>query len=398
MSTIDETPIGRAFASRPGAGILKALLVRSALDRLGALFLVLSVLAVAAYGLLRPDYNWDMVAYVATALENRLEDPRELHAATWEMIDEGASEKQEYHLKFSNPYNLNQWEQPNDFQSQLSMYRVKVAYIGLMRLLEPVTGLIDASILLSVIPSFLVGMLCLYWLWRAEALQGAFFLVPLLLVADYSRMTSAVAPDMLLALVSMAALYAFWRGRDVVGCVCLFASVFVRPDNLILIFALLIAAILFNWRKLPLAVTFVAAFAACMAISKFGGHPGWWAHFYFSCVEIQNSMAGFSPDFSVLLMIKGYVRGVVVALQDNDWPAILAALTAAWALLAKFGHIGGRRANGLVFALTIGTLGKFASFPLPDDRFYFVFIAGMTVVLIASWRPRFDLVPTNRGL
>lgn len=393
MSTIDETTmIARALAVGPAERVVQWSTRRSVLDWAGAFLLIVGVLASAAYGWLRPDYNWDMVAYIATALEDRFEDAETLHEQTWARVDPGATDAQEYHLKYSNPYNLHQWENPADFQSQLSMYRVKVAYIGLLRLLEPVTGLATASILLSVVPSFLVGLLCLWWLWRAEALQGAFFLLPLLLVADYSRMTSASSPDMLLAVVSLAAIYALWRGREWLGCLLLFASVFVRPDNIILIFALLIAAILFNWRKVPFLVTFLASFVACLAISKLGDHPGWWAHFYFSCFQIQNSMTGFDPDFSLATMIRGYVRGVVVALQFNDWPAIFLGLVAGWALLARNGRMGEPRANALAFALVIGTLGKFASFPLPDDRFYFVFIVGLALVLVASWKPLLDAV------
>jgi hypothetical protein len=260
----------------------------------------------------------------------------------------------------------------------------------LLRLLEPVTGLVNASLLLSILPAVGFGLLSLWWLKREDALQGAFLLVPVLLIADYSRMTSAVTPDMLLGLVSLAALYRLLRGRDVLAGVLLFVSVFIRPDNIILIFALLIAAVLFGWKKLPMLVTFVASLVACVVISKAGGHPGWWAHFYFSCVEIQNSMANFHPDFSLVTFLKGYARGVIVSLQNNDWPALLALLVAAWALLNKYGRMGAGRENALAFALAIGALGKFASFPLPDDRFYFVFIAGLAVVLIAAWKPRFD--------
>ncbi|SMH47063.1 hypothetical protein [Mesorhizobium australicum] len=384
------TLIGWALRTGLGETVVRTASRRGLLDRLAALFMVLSVAAIAAYATFKPDYNWDMVAYVATALENRVQDAQELHRETWAQIDAGSSPEQQFKLKQSNPYNLNQWENPADFQSQLSMYRVKVAYVWLLRALEPVAGLVNASILLSVLPSIGFGLIGLWWLWRENALQAAFILVPMLLIADYSRMTTAVTPDMLLALVSAAALYCLWRGRDGLAGVLLFASVFVRPDNIILIFALLIAAVLFSWRWLPMAVTFVASMIAISVVSKYGEHPGWWAHFYFSCVQIQNSMANFHPDFSLVAFAKGYARGVVVSLQNNDWPALLALMTAAWALLNKYGRMQGGRANALAFALAIGTLGKFASFPLPDDRFYFVFISGMALVLAAAWKPRFE--------
>jgi hypothetical protein len=391
MRAGESTLVGWALDTGLSKGLIRAVGNKSLLDRLAAAFFALVCLAISAYALVRPDYNWDMVAYVATALEDRHSDPTELHAQTWKRISEGASEGQLYHLKFSNPYNRNQWEKPADFQSQLSMYRVKIAYTTLLRAIEPFAGLVTASILLSVLPSLALGALCLYWLGREDALQGAFFLAPMLLLADYGHMTTAVVPDMLVSLVSLFAIYLLTRGRDMTACVVLFVSVFIRPDNIILVFALLLTAIAFGWRVLPFFATFVAALAGSVVVAKFGGHPGWWAHFYFSCVEIQNSMANFHPDFSSSAFVRGYVRGVLVAIMDNDWPAILALLLAAWALLNRAGRIGSLRANALVFALAIGTLGKFASFPLPDDRFYFIFIGGMAVLLVTNWKPRFDV-------
>ncbi len=390
MAVSETTMLDRVLDTGVGAGLVRRLTRRTVLDRAAALLMLLVVLAVAAYASVKPDYNWDMVAYVASALEDRQSDPVELHARTWELIDAGATQAQQRHLKFSHPYNLNQWENPVDFQSQLSMYRVKIGYIGLLRALEPAVGLVNASFLLSILPALGLGLLCLWWLWREGAAQGAFVLAPLLMLAGYTRMASGVSPDMLLALVSMGAIWALWRGRDGLGCALLFASVFVRPDSLILVFAVLIAAILFGWRKLPFVVTFIAALAACVAISRFGDHPGWWAHFYFSCVEMQNSMAGFHPDFSLVVFAKGYARGAIVALQAHAWPALLVLMTAGWALLNRHRRIEAGRANALIFAMAIGTLGKFASFPLPDDRFYFAFIAAMAMLLVAAWKPRFD--------
>lgn len=390
MSALQGTLAGWALHTGLAKRLIQAAGSKTLLDRLAAVFFALVCLAISVYALVRPDYNWDMVAYVATALEDRYSDPAELHAQTWQRITEGASESQLYHLQYSNPYNRNQWENPADFQSQLSMYRVKIAYTALLRTIKPLTGLVTASILLSVLPSLAFGVLCLYWLHREDALQGAFLLAPMLLLADYGHMTTAVVPDMLVSLISLFAIYLLARGRDIAACLVLFVSVFIRPDNIILLFALLLTAIAFGWRILPFLVTFVSALAGSVVVAKFGGHPGWWAHFYFSCVEIQNSMANFHPDFSFSAFARGYARGVLVAIMDNDWPAILALLLAAWALLNRAGRIGSARANALVFALAIGTLGKFASFPLPDDRFYFIFIGGMAVLLATMWKPRFD--------
>lgn len=391
MRTQQDTLANWALRTGPARSLIRGAGNKTLLDRLSAAFFALVCLAIAAYALVRPDYNWDMVAYIATALEDRHADPADLHAETWKRITEGASEDQLYHLQYSNPYNRHQWENPADFQSQLSMYRVKIVYTAMLRAVEPFTGLAMASILLSVVPALAFGALSLYWLGREKALQAAVVLAPILLIADYGHMTTAVVPDMLVSVVSLLALYLLARGRDVAACVTLVGSVFIRPDNIILVFALLLTAVAFGWRVLPFLAAFVASLAGSMVVAKLGGHPGWWAHFYFSCVEIQNSMTNFHPDFSLAAFIRGYVRGAVIAIMDNDWPAILVLLLAAWALLNRAGRTGSPRANALVFALALGTAGKFASFPLPDDRFYFVFIGGMAVVLATMWQPRFDV-------
>lgn len=382
-------PIGWLLGTPVVAGPLSLLTGRRFLDSAAAAIFGLVVLLTAAYAWVKPDYNWDMVAYVASALEGRIADPVELHAETWKIIGQGASPEQLDRLKYGSDYNRHQWENPVDFESQLSMYRVKYGYVLALRALEPALGLSMAARVLSIVPAVGIALLGLWWLWRERALQGAVLLAPLLFLATWDNMALAVSPDMLVSLLALAGLYQIWRGRDIAGCALLFASVFVRPDSLITVFALLIAAFFFGWRKLPLLVTFLASLAAYVIVSKAGGHIGWWPHFYFSCVEMQNSLIGFKPDFSLAAFLRGYARGALWALFQNNWPWVYLTLLAAWALIHRAGR-STARGNAIMFALAIGALGKFASFPLPEDRLQFVTLAGMAMVLLAMWKPRLD--------
>ena len=381
--------IGLVLSSRPGSGLADIAGRRSVLDAAGALAMLLMIAVSAAYALVKPDYNWDMVAYVGAALENRYEDPRALHVETWRLIDEAVTPEAQAALKFGDPYREAQWSNVDNFKSQLGMYRVKAGYIQALRLIEPVTGLVRGAMLLGLLSAVAFGLLTLWILWREKALQAGLVLAPVLLMAGFARMTSSVAPDMLLGLVSLGALYALFRGRDAIGCLLLVAATLVRPDGVIFAFAILIAAVLFGLRWAPVALAFVAAFALATVMSKLGGHPGWWAHFWFSTVETQNSMANFHPDFSLAAFVKGYARGLLSSLHASNWLPLLALVTAGWAWLSRRSPFG-VRAHALVFAMAIGALGKFASFPLPDDRFYFSFIAGMAILLAVAGRPRFD--------
>lgn len=358
-------------------------------QRLGTFAMVAVVVLLATVTWLRPGYNWDMVAYVAVAMENKIDDANTLHAETWREIEKGATEGDLDKLRYASEYQQHQWENPDDFKSQLSMYRVKVGYIALLRALAPVTGYDKAAILLSIMPSVIFGAFCLFWLSRENALQGALVLVPALALADYLHMTTIASPDMLAALLSIAAIYFLTRSSDAIACVLLYASVLIRPDSLILILALLIASVIFGWRRWPFVLTFIAGLATSMIVAKASGHPGWWPHFYFSTVEIQNSMTGFNPAFSVSAFLTGYINGAMTSLTDSNWPPLLLAGVLAWRLLALAGNDNAPRFNGLMFALTIAVAGKFVSFPLPEDRYYFALTAGMALLLVANWKPQF---------
>lgn len=360
------------------------------LDWLGAVVLAITVLGVSAYGWFRPDYNWDLVAYVATALEPQHTDLESLHRAAWEAVEVRVTPDKLRDLRDGDVYRLAQWQSPENFQSQLGMYRVKVLYVELIRWLAPLFGMVNAAVLLSILPSLAFGALTLWWLRAADALQAGLVLAPALMVADFRSMVSASTPDMLVSLVSVAALYALWRGRDLLGCALLLLSVFVRPDSVILVFAILIAAVIYGWRWRPILATFVLAFVAAVLIGRFAGHPGWWPHFVFSTVEAQASMAGFHPAFSAGQFLRGYARGILFSLSENDWPWLLILSLAGWALVANLKHQWDLRTNALIFALAIGALGKFASFPLPDDRFYFGFTSGLLVLVLVALSPRFD--------
>lgn len=386
-----QTWIDSILALHPVRTILSLMGSKKILERIAIFLFLFGIISALASAVMRPAYNWDMVAYTASALEDTYQNPVDLHRETWRQVDRKASAQQQYMLKQSNDYNRHQWENPIDFQSQLSMYRVKVGYIALLKALDPYTGLIQAGVVLSVGPALIFGFVCLLWLWRAQALQGTFILLPLLFLADFLALSAAVTPDMLVSTLSLAALYCLHRNRDWSAALLLIASVFIRPDNFVLIIAFTIAAMLFGWRRLPMVVTFIASALLITVMSKSAGHPGWWPHFYFSTVHIQNSMINFDPSFSVLDFCIGYARGLFMSFEANDWAFLYILLLAAWALLFKAGRLSDGRSNALCFALAIGVIGKFVSFPLPDDRYYFMFIVGFMVVLIGAWKPQFQI-------
>lgn len=119
-------------------------------------------------------------------------------------------------------------------------------------------------------------------------------------------------------------------------------------------------------------------------------HTGWRAHFYFSCIEIQNTMVGFNPNFSISAYLHGIARGVMVSLKHNKWPMLIGLLIIGWGLLNASGKKNPKRGTILIWAALLGLSGKFIVFPLPDDRIYMPLVMCFLMVLLETWKPKFD--------
>ncbi|MEO1703278.1 MAG: hypothetical protein AAFR71_14620 [Pseudomonadota bacterium] len=358
-------------------------------DRVCVTLGVLLVLAIAAFGILRPAYNWDMLAYVAAALDGRHETAETLHDEAWSVMREGANPVQWQDLTAANPYNVANYENPAALQSQLVMFHVKPLYVWFIQALEPLQGIGHAAIAASWLPGLAVGFFTLWWMARAGQAQSIPFVVPVFVMGDYFHMATHVVPDMLHAMIALPALFMLWKGRDWAAAALLVMACMVRPDSIILTFAVLLVAPFFGIRLLPVVLAFVSGLVVVKLIASTYDHIGWWPHFVFSTVELQAIVTGFNPEFSVKTLITGYVRGMSVAFQHSEWVWLAALLVGARLVALSCGLMGDRRAEAVFAACLLGLGGKFVSFPLPDDRFYFIFIAGMAISAALIIKPRF---------
>ncbi|MEM7300867.1 MAG: hypothetical protein AAF468_07250 [Pseudomonadota bacterium] len=365
-------------------------LSKAAFDRAGLALMGLVVTFVVTVGIAKPEYNWDMSAYIASAMNDGTRSAAELHRSTWSQIEARASETQMYRLKAQNPYNVHQYENPADFVSMLPMYDVKVGYIALLRFVGGIMGMVDAAIAITIATTLATGILLIWWMRQGGFEQSAPLLAAGLLLSGYFSMARGVTPDNLFALIALGGIFAMLRGRDWLGAALIFAAFLVRPDNIIFLFAMVLASAVLGARLMPALTAFGCAFVSYFWITSGEHHPGWWAHFYFSCVEIQMTMTGFSPDFSIMTYLKGVARGVSVSLQDNKWPMLLLVLGFGWAMLARSGRGPNKAATVTLLALFLCMAGKFVVFPLPDDRTYFVYLVAMIMILLETWKPRLD--------
>jgi hypothetical protein len=357
----------------------------------GAMF-ALFIAFMAAVPFLHPEYNWDMAPYLAVALEEEIPDPAALHEKVWGMMKAGATEDQFRQLTTANAYNMAEYANPDFFHSQLVFYRVKVAYTTLIKELGPVIGYVETTQLINTVSVIIIGAALMLWLRREKMLQSALVLGPVMLLGSFLTMAQLAMPDLLGTAILILAVYLVRIGKDWWAVPLLFAAFLVRTDMIIFLFALVLASAALGGRVLPALAAFVLALAAYGPISDGAGHPGWWTHYYFTNVEIQNDMRGFHPDFSLKDYIEGLVRGITSSFRFHHWLTLFALLLVGWLALLRAGKVPRHGVVAtLLTAQVLCIVGKFVVFPLPESRVYFAYILLMAVLLLEVWKPRFDL-------
>lgn len=349
--------------------------------------IVLGTLALAYFN---PVYNWDILAYVGIAVEDQLDTAEEIHATAYNEVRESASELQFYKVTASIPYRVGQYENPEHFVSLFPMYRVKVAYTEAIKMLGEVAGRVHATIIISTVSAALVGLAIVVWSFRQNFIQGLLVIGPVSILIGYVFSAREATPDLMMAVFSLPAIYFVCREKPLLAAPFLYLMFLVRPDGILLFFALLLASLALGKHRL----TYLALFAGCVflyfPVVGSADHPGWWAHFYFSNIEYQDDMRGFDPAFDAVLYVKALIVNLARTVQAYDWLMLLAVFLLGFVLLVRSGREISKGQWIAVVALTLCIGGKFVTFPLPDDRIYLPYMLPLLLVLMEIWRPKFS--------
>lgn len=360
------------------------------IEKIAVVFFALIVLGTVSLAYFNPVYNWDLAPYVGVAIEDRYDTAEELHAASWGEVRKTATDLQFYKMTRSIPYRVNQYENPEHFVSLFPLYRVKVGYVETIRFLDNFVSPVQATVLISTFAAILVGAFMIYWAVREGFAQGLLVAGPLALIAGYLFSAREATPDLLMAVFTLPGVYLASKGRPLMASPFFLAMFLVRPDGILLLFALGLAALVAGRHRLIYLAMFLATLALYGPLTAGADHPGWWPHFYFTNVEYQDDMRGFDPAFSVAVYLKALVVNTVRAFQWFTWPMLLALLLLGWWLLFLRGRRIATDQFTVLLAITLCIGGKFVTFPLPDNRVYLVYILPMIMVLMEIWKPDFS--------
>ncbi|MEX2282638.1 MAG: hypothetical protein WEE89_09170 [Gemmatimonadota bacterium] len=291
----------------------------------------------------RPDYNWDMLAYVAIAHELSGDAGATAHQRTYEQLRTRVSAADYQRLTESNSYRALVARDAQAFSQQLPGYRVKIVYPWLIAQLET-RGFdpFDASELIAKLAYVALGLVVMAWLGTflpaLPAVMAAWLVMSLTFMLDLARLST---PDALSTLVVMTGLFLTFHARRYAAALALLiAGIAVRPDNVVWLAA--VGAILV-WRvranRLVTGTAVASGVALVWLLGRWAGSPSWATLFH-------HAFVGFVPyqlDVPPTLQLPDYLR---VYLRESH-PANLPPFLLLFALV-----------GGLVFWVRLRLLGK----------------------------------------
>lgn len=348
-----------------------------------------------------PLYTWDTVPYTASILAD--DRPESLHERTYAYLA-SALPASSYGALVAGPYASDLERSAEHFATQLPMYSVKPAYIGLLRGLNQLgADPLDALLILSLVPGVLICLLMALWLRRyADPLHTSLIVVLFAIAARLTDLSRVPVPDNLSALAILAALFMLIELRWTKAAVGLLVfSVSIRTNNILFV------GLVLAWQAwtgfaasrsvrsadfLFYASALVLGSGVYFAISNAYDYQ-WWRLFTHTFIQSQVDISTFTAPFSLTEYWEVVSRAALRTVANGATLAtalpffvmlLILTLSGSWTQLRTEILTPSPRPSLLpITALCLPVFGAFfLLFPLVTgwDRFYVPFYALITIL------------------
>jgi hypothetical protein len=364
------------------------------LDRFGVLFLAIVLASIAVWAIVRPVYNWDILPYVAIASEAPSMDATARHANAYRFVEAAAPAHDWAVMTQANTYRIAMFSNPEAFDSQLAVYRIKPGYTLAGRALAMVMPAPGAFRAVNVIALAALFAVVAVWMFVGGFGRTAFFVVPIFVLAGLPVAGRMVTPDVLCAALALAGLVLIRWDRWLPAALCFATATATRPDFILFPAAVVVVALLArnSWRGF--CACFVASLAGYGIAMLVGGFPGWWPHFTSALIELRQDY-GDAPPFSIEAYLAA-VRGAwLTSATERHWPFLILLLGAVWLALRDRPTERIRQADVLVGGLMLSVAARCVIFPLPDERLYLPTIMMLAMLVAERWSQWTSRLPTG---
>ena len=283
----------------------------------------IAILIAALHAFRKPEYNWDMLPYMALTIKMEHQDVDLIHKETYRIAKENMpSAAYEMLVDSSIPYRKKMYENPSEFYKQLPFYSVKPFYKGLVYLANK-SGipLPSATVFPSALSFVLIGILLLYCLQLYLQLYNAIiFSFLIMITAPMLHVAGISTPDGISALIMMSAMYfVVVKPRLWPLVALLLLSIFTRLDNVIACFA--IVSLLALSRKSVLTINrkqyliillllLLGYITVAMSASAYGWSLFYYTHFFRYLNLSHEYHAGFSLKEYLQVLYSHVIAGL----------------------------------------------------------------------------------------
>ena len=289
---------------------------QSRLKRIELLGYAAIVCWVAVYSFRHPSYNWDLIGYVAAIAAIDQKEPQAIHRATFEELERSLPPDRLQELKYGGAYRQAVFQHPKSLVQQIPFYSIKPGYLALLYGLR-VAGLsVPRAAILISIASYL-AICALIWHWAARRIENrrlSFGLSSLLALSPPVALSAGLTtPDALSSALVFTSLYLILElPLTVLGLCILFASLFVRTNNLII--CVLVSVFIISrersWQTLARTSAFAIVCAvAVRLINSLTGNYGWRTLVYHTFIAQIPNPADVRPDLTAGMYVKILLSG-----------------------------------------------------------------------------------------
>jgi hypothetical protein len=336
-------------------------------------------LLLSAYAVLQPEYTWDLLGYIGSAVDST--DARTIHDVAFEAIRPFAAKQG---VQVDNPYRADVAANSYHFAEQLPFYSIKPLYVALIkgehRLGMPYPR---AAVAISAVSNFLLAILV--WRWLSAYIGGlplAASCALIMLSPNILELSRWATPDCLATFVAALGMYLI-LGRNLYfwGCSFLIFDIWVRTDALVLAGIVFLALLLRG--KLDFtqfASLSVLSLGSYFAINHFAGNYGWPALFYNSFMGGLTTPGETLVHFSRSAYLHQVVRGAYLWLISGSFALyLLLGGLAIWLNRSSL-------YTDMVVAVLAARAVSYALYPNGDQRYTAVLFVLIPIALVIAVR------------
>jgi hypothetical protein len=285
-----------------------------------------------------PIYSMDSIQYMGNALLMEETDPVIIHQKVYSEIKlrvPGVPQEQLLGYEPGAPQSQNDSRReramnPYRFAEFLPLFAIRPLYNQALWLISKTgLGLLRASIFLSVVPYFLLGILLILWLLRYVDMPLAFLMAFLLMISPpLTELGRDLGSDALATLLAFLSLYLiFEKELLTAGLAVLLASIFVRTDNVVLAGPVILAC----WLEqridfVKASALAVLALASALSINHFAGDYGIKMLYYRNFIGTPLAPAEMTVQFSFHDYLSAFRSGITLGTNSFFIPFLLVGI------------------------------------------------------------------------